>query len=64
MNELPGYDAWKLAEPPHYQVDIVGKCCVCGCDVFDGEDHYEVNDDIVCDDCDFDYIRRFRKVGA
>lgn len=69
MNELPGYDAWKLAEPPYLcdEPEVIGKCCVRGCGyaIHEDEDHYEMeNGDIVCENCDLDYMRQFRKVGA
>lgn len=43
--ELPGYDAWKLATPPEY--DIIGyECRVCG-------DWVEVEEDRdICPDCE------------
>ena len=33
---MNNYDAWKLATPPHYEID--DRRCVCGCAM---EDHFE-----------------------
>lgn len=38
--------------------------CNCnGCDICEGEDYYDVNGDIVCEDCLKKYMRSFRRVA-
>lgn len=71
MNELPSYDTWKLAEPPYYnnEPEIIGECCVCGCEIYENDKYSDVDGDIVCEDIVCNeyvsaYMRRFRKVGA
>lgn len=40
----------------------VDDCQVCGHEICEGEDYYDVNGDIVCDNCNLEYMRQFRKV--
>lgn len=38
--------------------------CVCnGCNIYEGDDYYDVNGYIVCEDCKIKYINRFRRVA-
>lgn len=43
---------------------IIGECCVCREKVSAYEEYYDIDDDIVCDNCLFQYMKPFRKVGA
>lgn len=64
-NELPNYDDWKLAEPllARDKGGVINRCCVCGFDIYEWENYYDVGGDIVCDECDMDYMYKFRKVA-
>ena len=49
-----------LALPPH----TVGECDVCGDELHNSDEYYNVHDDMVCDNCIIDYIRQFKAVGV
>ena len=40
----------------------VCRCGECGGDIYEGNDFYDFDGDIVCDDCKWDYVREhFRR---
>lgn len=44
------------------EATIVGKCTCCNDDIFTGEGHYELEDDVILhDDCLIDYMMKFKK---
>lgn len=54
---LPGYDAWKLKEPP--VAAIVAECGRCGTDLYEGDEVYECDSDYFCSsECLLDYMER------
>ncbi len=49
MDNIPDcqYD-YKYERP---QATIVDRCCMCGGDIFDGDEYYDINGKIICADC-------------
>lgn len=45
MNQIPGYDQWKLDYPPHYDQGEVELCIECN------EHEVELEEDQLCADC-------------
>lgn len=58
------YDAWKLQTPEErsglVQVDT---CHYCNQEIYEGEEYYEFNGTIVCQDCIDDFISEYKKVA-
>lgn len=38
-------------------------CESCGCDIYEGEDYYYIDEVDVCDSCIWDYVRQFKKIA-
>lgn len=54
---LTGYAA------SHREPAAVARCAVCGASICEGDDYYDLSDEAVCEGCDRDYMRRFRKIA-
>lgn len=42
---------------------VFEKCQICGNEIYEGEEYYAMIDDVVCEDCIFDYTREFKLVA-
>jgi len=51
---LPGYDAWKTAYPPEYDVEFE-ECDRCGVEIYPDDPRYDDDEwGIICQDCWFE----------
>lgn len=55
MEHIAGYDEWKT-EPP--ELDPVGRCDCCGCDLWEGDGLWTIDGELLCDECVKDNYRR------
>jgi hypothetical protein len=55
-------DDWITGAPDHgyEEPDEIGRCCICGSTIHEGDPHYEIDGDLICepDICIFKYIER------
>lgn len=54
------YDKW-LTTPP--KDIVIHECEECGCEIYENEDYYEILDDIFCEECANNWLRKCRKVA-
>ena len=40
-----------LPRCPNAEEPVAAKCCNCGRDIYEGEDAFNINGDIYCEDC-------------
>ena len=45
------YDEWKLNEPEYYEETTKCHCAWCHEDLFFDEEYWELDDEILCEDC-------------
>ena len=45
---MDSYDLWKTTEPDR---DSQCKCTYCGCELYEGEKFYDIEGEILCEDC-------------
>ena len=59
------YEAWRTDPPGYDEVEdiVFCKCCTFGHDIYEGEECYNVDSDMVCDGCTHDYMRQYRVVA-
>lgn len=48
------YDRYEV-----YESEIVDKCSVCDCDIYEGETYYDIDGLILCEEC----LSTYRKEG-
>ncbi|SHI91143.1 hypothetical protein SAMN05444401_1761 [Clostridium amylolyticum] len=53
------YD-YRPEQPQSIEVD---RCLQCGNGIFTGEEYYNFNGEVVCEECLDEYIRHFKKEG-
>jgi len=56
MNNVPDcmYD-YRYDRYEGYESEIVDKCSVCDCDIYEGETYYDIDGLILCEECLSDY---------
>jgi len=47
--EGPAYDTWKTTPPDEPETKC--KCSKCEEELYEGDDYYELDDEILCEDC-------------
>lgn len=48
-------------QPPY---KVACRCQECECDIYEGGEYFDFDGDIVCEDCERDYVRKnFRRVA-
>lgn len=40
-----------LTTPPECNEKPMYECCVCGSEIYEGDEYYEINGDIYCEEC-------------
>jgi len=40
---------------------VVDRCDICGYSILEGDEYYDFDGDIVCEECLLDYAHRYRK---
>ena len=60
------YEAWRTASPDYDEAEdiVFCKCSTCSYDIYEGEECYDVDGDMVCDGCTHDYMRQYRVVAG
>ena len=38
----------------------IGRCVQCGADIYPSDDHYNIEGELVCDDCLTDWARKYK----
>lgn len=55
MEQIQGYDQWKTTPP---EQNPVAKCDSCGCDLYEGDYLYTIDEEQLCEECLKDGYRR------
>lgn len=64
LNYEPLRTSDPIADAERYasrDIPTVGKCCVCKEDIPIWADYYEIDDDLICDDCLVEYMQKYKK---
>ena len=45
------------AQCPNFEAEVVEICCECGIKIYEGDDYYDIDGTILCEDCTAGYKR-------
>ena len=55
---MDSYDLWKTTEPER---DSKCKCVYCGCELYECEEYYDIEGEILCEDCARGWLDEHRR---
>ena len=57
-------DAYDRMMDTQQQEMVVFKTCdMCGGEIYEGDEYYDFDDEVICEDCLMDYVNEFRKTA-
>lgn len=53
-----------LIDSEYPEIEPYCQCDMCGEPIYDGEDYWDINGDIVCEDCLLEYMQCFKRTAG
>ena len=57
---MDSYDMWKTATPDEFEPESKCKCKYCGESLFEDDEYYELDGEILCEDCAEEWLKGHR----